>query len=212
MKIIIMGAPGAGKGTQAEHICEKYNIPAISTGNIIRKAIADKTPIGVMAKSIVDSGKLLPDDVVIGMLKDRIAEDDCAEGFLLDGFPRTLPQAEALGEMGVDIDVLLSIKVPDAEIEARMTGRRVCPECGATYHIETLRPEKDGVCDKCGSGLIIRKDDSPETVRDRLRIFHEQTEPIKGYYEKLGKLRQVDGTGAIPKVTERIFNALGDAL
>lgn len=212
MRLIIMGAPGAGKGTQAEYICKKYQIPAISTGNIIRKAIADQTPVGIMAKTIVDEGKLVPDDVVIGILKERISEDDCKEGFLLDGFPRTLPQAAALNNMGVVIDVLLSIEVPDAEIESRMTGRRVCPECGATYHIETLRPVKDGVCDKCGNGLIIRKDDSPETVKDRLKIFHDQTEPIKGYYEKLGKLKCVDGTGAISKVTERIFEALGEAL
>lgn len=210
MRLIILGAPGAGKGTQAAFIFEKYNIPVISTGNIIRKAIADKTPVGVMAREYVEAGKLVPDDVVIGILKERIAEPDCKNGFLLDGFPRTLPQAEALTQMGVEIDRLLSIEVPDEEIEKRMTGRRVCPDCGATYHIQTLRPQKDGVCDKCGHELIIRKDDAPETVKDRLKVFHDQTEPIKGFYEKLGKLISVEGTGSVAEVTERVLRALED--
>ena len=212
MRLIILGAPGAGKGTQAEFICKKYNIPAVSTGNMIRKAIADGTPIGVMAKGFVESGKLVTDDVVIGILKERIAEDDCKGGFLLDGFPRTLPQAEALTEMGVEIDLLLSVEVSDAEIESRMTGRRVCPDCGATYHVQTLKPAKEGMCDKCGKDLIIRKDDAPETVKDRLKVFHDQTEPIKGFYEKLGKLVEVDGTGEVSEVTKRVFAALERAV
>ena len=212
MRLIILGAPGAGKGTQAEFICKKYNVPAVSTGNMIRKAIVDGTPIGIMAKGFVESGKLVTDDVVIGILKERIAEDDCKGGFLLDGFPRTLPQAEALTEMGVEIDLLLSVEVSDAEIESRMTGRRVCPDCGATYHVQTLKPVKEGICDKCGKDLIIRKDDAPETVKDRLKVFHDQTEPIKGFYEKLGKLVEVDGTGEVSEVTKRVFAALERAV
>jgi adenylate kinase len=208
-----MGAPGAGKGTQAEFICAEHKIPAISTGNIIRKAIADQTPVGIMAKSIVDEGKLLPDDVVIRILRERIAEDDCRNGFLLDGFPRTLAQAVALNEMGVDIDILLSIDATDEEIESRLTGRRVCPQCGATYHIETIRPAKEGICDKCGSELIRRKDDSPETVRERLKIYHEQTEPIKDFYKKLGKLKSVFSTSGddnLPRVRREISEILGE--
>ena len=208
MKIILLGAPGAGKGTQAEKICERLNIPTVSTGNIIREAIKTGTEMGKKAKEHTESGKLVPDDVVIGIIKERLAEDDCKNGFILDGFPRTIPQAEALDAMGIDIDCVLSIEVPDETIVSRMSGRRVCG-CGATYHIEHKKPKNEGKCDVCGGELYCRKDDQPETVSERLRIYHEQTEPLKGYYEKSGKLKTVNGQHRVEDTTALVFAALG---
>ena len=208
MKLILLGAPGAGKGTQAEIICDKLSIPAISTGNIIRAALKNGTEMGLKAKSYMDEGKLVPDDVVIGIIKERLAEDDCQNGFILDGFPRTIPQAEALDKMGVDIDCVLSIEVPDEKIVARMSGRRVCAACGASYHLEYKKSKTEGVCDLCGGALSIRKDDEPATVLDRLQVYHEQTEPLKGYYEKTGKLRTVEGQEEVADTTKLVFAAL----
>lgn len=210
MNLILLGAPGAGKGTQAEKICEKFNIPAVSTGNIIREALKNGTDMGLKAKSYIDAGKLVPDDVVIGIIKERLAEDDCANGFILDGFPRTIPQAEALDSMGIIIDKVVDIEVPDEKITARLSGRRVCLKCGATYHLEYKKPSKEGVCDVCGDELVQRKDDKPETVLDRLNVYHEQTEPLKDYYSKTGKLVIVEGQEEVKDTTALVFKALED--
>jgi len=210
MNIILLGAPGAGKGTQAEKICEKLSIPAISTGNILREAMADGTEMGVKAKAFIDAGKLVPDEVVIGIIDDRLKKDDCKNGFILDGFPRTIPQAEALDKMGVRIDRVIEIHVPDEKIAARLSGRRVCLKCGATYHTEYKKPKADGVCDACGEKLVQRKDDMPETVLDRLKTYHEQTEPLKGYYEKKGILFVVEGQEEVADTTALTFKALED--
>lgn len=209
MNLILLGAPGAGKGTQAEKICEKLSIPTISTGNIIRAALKNGTEMGKKAQKFIDAGQLVPDDVVIGIIKERLFEDDCKAGFILDGFPRTIPQAEALDEMGIKIDCVLSIEVPDEKIVARMSGRRVCPACGASYHTEYKKPEKDGICSLCGAELVIRKDDEPATVLDRLNVYHEQTEPLKDYYAKTGKLRTVIGQEEVADTTKLTFSALG---
>jgi adenylate kinase len=208
MNLILLGAPGAGKGTQAEIICEKFGIPSVSTGNIIRESVKNGTEMGLKAKSYMDSGELVPDEVVIGIIKERLAQDDCKNGFILDGFPRTIPQAEALDAMGVQIDRVVSIEVPDEKIAARMSGRRVCSKCGASYHTEFKKPIKDGVCDSCSAELIQRKDDAPETVIERLRVYHEQTEPLKGYYEKAGKLRLVEGQEKVADTTALTLAAL----
>ena len=210
MKLIFLGAPGAGKGTQAEIIAGKLNIPTISTGNIIREALANGTEMGLKAKSFIEAGKLVPDDVVIGIIKERLAEDDCNGGFILDGFPRTIPQAEALDNMGIIIDKVVDIDVPDENIVNRMSGRRVCKACGSSYHIENKKPKVEGVCDACGGELQIRKDDAPETVLDRLNVYHEQTEPLKDFYAKCGKLRSVEGTAPITEITEAILKVLED--
>ena len=210
MKLIFLGAPGAGKGTQAEIIAGKLNIPTISTGNIIREALANGTEMGLKAKSFIEAGKLVPDDVVIGIIKERLADEDCNNGFILDGFPRTIPQAEALDNMGIIIDKVVDIDVPDENIVNRMSGRRVCKACGSSYHIENKKPKVEGVCDNCGGELQIRKDDAPETVLDRLNVYHEQTEPLKDYYAKCGKLRSVTGTAPITEITEAILKVLED--
>ncbi len=210
MKLILLGAPGAGKGTQAEKICEKLSIPAISTGNIIREALKNGTQMGLKAKSFIDAGQLVPDEVVIGIIKDRLAQNDCANGFILDGFPRTIPQAEALDEMGVEIDKVIDIEVPDEKITDRMAGRRVCKECGASYHLLYKKPEKEGVCNLCGGELVQRKDDHPDTVLDRLKVYHEQTEPLKDFYAKKGKLRIVEGQEKVEDTTAATFRALED--
>lgn len=208
MKIIFLGAPGAGKGTQAENVEKKYHIPAISTGNIIREAIRNGTEMGLAAKVYTDAGQLVPDDVVIGMIKERLAKDDCKGGFILDGFPRTVPQAEALDRMGVDIDMVISIEVADEAIVERMSGRRVCPACGASYHI-AYKPTADGVhCNACGAEVAIRADDKPEVVLDRLRVYHEQTEPLKDFYRGKGKLRTVIGQIEVADTTRLTFEAI----
>ena len=210
MKLIFLGAPGAGKGTQAEIIAGKLNIPTISTGNIIREALANVTEMGLKAKSFIEAGKLVPDDVVIGIIKERLANEDCNNGFILDGFPRTIPQAEALDNMGIIIDKVVDIDVPDENIVNRMSGRRVCKACGSSYHIENKKPKVEGVCDACGGELQIRKDDAPETVLDRLNVYHEQTEPLKDFYARCGKLRSVEGTAPITEITEAILKVLED--
>ena len=208
--MILLGAPGAGKGTQAEIISEKYNIPTISTGNIIRAALKNGTEMGLKAKSYIDAGELVPDDVVIGIIKERLAKDDCANGFILDGFPRTIPQAEALDAMGVIIDKVIDIEVPDEKIAARMSGRRVCKDCGSSYHLEYKAPKAEGVCDACEGELIQRKDDAPETVLDRLAVYHKQTEPLKDYYSKKGILRIVEGQEEIADTSALTLKALED--
>ena len=210
MKLILLGAPGAGKGTQAEKICEKYNIPSISTGNIIRAALKNGTEMGLKAKSYMDAGQLVPDDVVIGIIKDRLKEKDCQNGFILDGFPRTIPQAQALVDMGVDIDKVIDIEVPDEAITARLSGRRVCSKCADSYHVLYKKPKVEGVCDACGGELIQRKDDAPETVQARLVEYHEMTEPLKGFYENLGKLKVVEGQEDVADTTKLVFAALED--
>ncbi len=210
MKLILLGAPGAGKGTQAEVICERLAIPAISTGNIIREALKSGTEMGLRAKSYMEEGKLVPDEVVIGIIQDRLQQDDCKNGFILDGFPRTIPQAEALDKMGVAIDKVIDLEVSDEAIVERMSGRRVCENCGASYHILYKKPEVEGKCGKCGGALIQRKDDHPDTVRERLRVYHEQTEPLKSYYEKQGKLRVVQGQDAVEETTRLTLAALED--
>ncbi|MEE1263225.1 adenylate kinase, partial [Ruminococcus sp.] len=188
MNIIMLGAPGAGKGTQAAVLCEHFGIPTISTGNMIREALKNGTEMGLKAKSYMDDGKLVPDEVVIGIVKERLSEDDCKKGFILDGFPRTIPQAEALDAMGVEIQYVINIDVADETITRRMSGRRVCENCGRPYHIESLKPQKDGVCDDCGGTLVQRKDDHPDTVLARLTVYHQETEPLVAFYEKQGKL------------------------
>ena len=193
MKLILLGAPGAGKGTQAEIISEKLHIPTISTGNILREAIKNGTETGMKAKSFMDAGKLVPDDVIIGIVSERVAQPDCENGFILDGVPRTIPQAEALEAAGIHFDRVISIEIEDPVIEARMTGRRVCGSCGASFHITAHPPKVDGVCDVCGKELVIRKDDAPETVKNRLKVFHAETEPLKDFYAKLGVLKLVEG-------------------
>lgn len=210
MNLILLGAPGAGKGTQAEVICNHLSIPAISTGNIIREALSKGTEMGLKAKSFIDAGQLVPDDVVIGIIKERLAKDDCKNGFILDGFPRTIPQAEALDNMGIVIDKVIDIEVPDEKIVTRMSGRRVCSKCGASFHLEYRKPAKEGICDVCGGELIQRKDDHPDTVLDRLKVYHEQTEPLKGYYEKAGLLTIVEGQEDVADTTALTLKALED--
>ena len=210
MKLILLGAPGAGKGTQAEIIASKLAIPTISTGNILREAIKNGTPTGLKAKDFMDRGMLVPDEVIIGIVRERLAQPDCANGYILDGVPRTIPQAQALLDQGVEIDRVVSIEIADEVIEARMTGRRVCGSCGASYHIAANPPQKEGICNVCGSELVIRKDDKPETVRHRLEVYHNETEALKGFYEKLGKLRLVEGNQPIEDATRDILAALGD--
>ena len=193
MNLIMLGAPGAGKGTQAEKISEKYAIPTISTGEILRNAISEGTELGKTAKSYIDAGQLVPNEIVIGIIRDFLKQDSCKNGFILDGFPRSIPQAEALDAMGVKIDAVVSIEVADEKIVERLSGRRVCPTCGASYHILYKPSEKEGVCTKCGADLIIRKDDNPDTVLARLHTYHEQTEPLKSYYANKGILIEIEG-------------------
>lgn len=209
MKLILLGAPGAGKGTQAEIIASKLSIPTISTGNILREAIRNGTKTGLEAKRYMDEGKLVPDDVIIGIVADRVAQPDCAGGYILDGMPRTIPQAQALEDRGIHFDHVISIEIADEVIEKRMTGRRVCSNCGASYHIVANPPKKDGICDACGSELIVRKDDAPETVRKRLQVYHASTEVLKDFYGKLGRLRTVNGSQSIEGANEDILKAIG---
>ena len=205
MNIILLGAPGAGKGTQAAVICEKLNIPTISTGNIIREALKNGTEMGLKAKSYMDAGKLVTDEVVIGIVKERLAQDDCANGFILDGFPRTIPQAEALDAMGVVIDKVIDIEVADEVIVNRLSGRRVCEKCGRPYHLESLKPKAEGICDDCGGTLVQRKDDSIETVKARLDIYHNETEPLKDYYAKQNKLVVVEGQDTVEDTSKLVL-------
>ena len=207
MNLILMGAPGAGKGTQSEKISEKYNIPAIATGDILRGAIKAGTELGKAAKSYIDAGQLVPDAVVIGIIKEYLASDACKNGFILDGFPRSIPQAEALDEMGVKIDVVLSIEVADEKIVERMSGRRVC-SCGASYHVLYNPPKAENICDKCGAELYVRADDAAETVKNRLATFHAQTEPLKDYYAKKGILVTVEGQEEVADTTALVYRAL----
>ena len=208
MNLILLGAPGAGKGTQAEILVEKLGIPAISTGNMLREAMANGTPVGKQAKHYMDNGLLVPDEVILGIVAERVAQPDCAKGFILDGVPRTLAQAEALEAKNVRIDHVVSIEIDDSVIEGRMTGRRVCSKCGASYHIVANPPKSEGVCDSCGSELIIRKDDAPETVRRRLEVYHAETEVLKEFYQKLGKLRIVEGNQPIEDANRDILKAI----
>ncbi|MBQ7353682.1 MAG: adenylate kinase [Clostridia bacterium] len=212
LKMIFLGAPGAGKGTQSDIVAEKYGIPTISTGVMIREAIKNDTELGRTAKAYAESGKLAPDEVVIGIIGERLSKDDCKNGFILDGFPRTVPQAEALDKMGVEINCVVSIEVADEKIVTRMSGRRACPKCGATYHI-VYNPSKDGEkCEKCGEALSIRKDDAPEVVLDRLHIYHEQTEPLKDFYGKKGVLALVEGQEKVEDTTALTLSAIENAV
>ena len=210
LKMIFLGAPGAGKGTQSDIVSEKYSIPTISTGAMIREAIKNNTEMGKAAKSYTEKGALVPDEVVIGIIKDRLKDDDCKNGFILDGFPRTIPQAQALVDMGIDIDKVIDIEVPDEKITKRMSGRRVCSKCANSYHMEYKKPKVEGICDACGGELVQRKDDARETVQARLVEQHEMTEPLKGFYEKLGKLRSVEGQEEVDDTTKLVFAALED--
>lgn len=208
MNMIFLGAPGAGKGTQAEVVCKELNIPAISTGNMLREAVKNGTEAGLKAKSFMDAGELVPDDVVIGILKDRIAQPDAQNGFILDGFPRTVEQAEALDKMGVQIDKVVEIAVSDEAITARMSGRRVCEGCGNSYHIEYKPTKVEGICDSCGAKVVQRIDDKPETVQARLKTYHEKTAPLKDYYAKRGKLVTVEGQNEIAETSRLTLAAI----
>ncbi len=208
MNLILLGAPGAGKGTQAEVICNKLSIPAISTGNMIRAALKSGSELGKKVQSYMDAGELVPDEVVIAIIRERLAEPDCEGGFVLDGFPRTIAQAEALDKMGIKIDRVIDIDVSDDRIIARMSGRRVCEKCGASYHLLYKQPKQEGTCDACAGTLVQRKDDHPDTVAQRLRVYHEQTEPLKEYYAKQNKLRVVEGQEDVADTTKLTLEAL----
>ena len=208
MKIIFLGAPGAGKGTQAEVVSEKLAIPTISTGNIIREALKNGTEMGLKAKSFIEAGQLVPDEVVIGIIRERLAKEDCQNGFILDGFPRTVPQAQALEDMGVLIHKVVDFEVEDEEVMKRLGGRRVCEGCGASYHMDHKPPKVEGVCDRCGAKVVTRKDDAPETIRDRLKVYHDQTEPLKAFYAAKGLLAEIAG-GSIEENTSLTLKALG---
>ena len=208
MKLILLGAPGAGKGTQAEIISKKLNIPTISTGNILRAAVKNGTPVGLKAKEYMDAGKLVPDEVIIGVITERLAEADCKDGFILDGVPRTIAQAEALESAGIQFDHVISLEVSDEEVEQRMTGRRTCLACGATYHVVANPPKKEGICDQCGKELTIRKDDKPETVKARLATYHKETEPLKDFYAQRGVLKSIQNQPTIEATNAVIMEVL----
>ena len=210
MNLILLGAPGAGKGTQAELLVEKLGIPSISTGNMLREAMANGSELGKQVKTYMDGGLLVPDELILGIVAERVAQPDCKNGFILDGVPRTLAQAEALDARGIRIDHVVSIEIDDAVIEGRMTGRRVCTKCGATYHTTVNPPKTEGICDNCGEPVVIRKDDAPETVRNRLKIYHEATEVLKDYYAAQNKLRLVEGNQPIQDAYYDILRALGE--
>ena len=209
MKLILLGAPGAGKGTYAEMLKNKLGIPTISTGNILRAAVKNGTPVGLQAKEYIDHGKLVPDDVIIGIINERLQEADCANGYILDGVPRTIAQAEALENSGIVFDDVISIEISDEVIMDRMNGRRVCEHCGASYHLVAVPPKTAGVCDKCGGNLIQRHDDKPETVKARLEIYHKETEPLKDFYAKRGLLRSVENQPTVAETSQAILRALG---
>ena len=213
MKIIMLGAPGAGKGTQAKMIAEKYSIPHVSTGDIFRANIKNGTELGKQAKEYMDAGKLVPDELTVKILLDRVAQDDCKNGYVLDGFPRTIPQAEvledALNKLGDKIDYAVNVDVPDENIVRRMSGRRACLKCGSTYHIEHIPPKQEGICDTCGSELVLRDDDKPETVLNRLKVYHDQTQPLIDFYTERNVLKTVDGTRDMKDVFADIISILG---
>lgn len=209
MKLILLGAPGAGKGTQAAILCEKLGIPTISTGNILRAAIKNGTPTGLKAKSFMDAGKLVPDEVIIGIITERVAEEDCAGGYILDGVPRTIAQAEAMEKAGIVFDAVVSIEISDETIMERMSGRRVCESCGSSYHLVAVPPKVAGVCDKCGGKLVQRKDDAPETVKARLEVYHKETEPLKDFYAQRGLLKTVENQPSVAETSEAILRVLG---
>ena len=207
--LFLLGAPGAGKGTQAERLCKELNVPTISTGNILRAAIKNGTPTGLKAKSFMDAGRLVPDDVIIGIITERLAEADCRDGYILDGVPRTIAQAEAMEKAGITFDAVISIEIADEAIMDRMSGRRVCESCGASYHLVAVPPKQEGVCDKCGGKLVQRKDDEPETVKARLEVYHRETEPLKDFYAKRGLLRPVENQPSVEETSRAILRALG---
>ena len=209
MKLILLGAPGAGKGTQAEILCKKLGIPTISTGNILRAAIKEGTPTGLKAKSYIDAGKLVPDEVIIGIVHERLAQDDCKSGYILDGVPRTIAQAEALEKAGIGFDAVVSLEISEEEILRRMSGRRVCEACGSSYNVVAIPPRVEGICDNCGGKLIQRKDDTPETVRERLKVYHTETEPLVDFYAARGLLRPVRSDDTKEGTTQAILAALG---
>ncbi|MCD7928942.1 MAG: adenylate kinase [Clostridiales bacterium] len=209
MKLILLGAPGAGKGTQAEFISKRLNIPTISTGNMLRSAVQNGTPVGRKAKEYMDAGQLVPDEVIIGIVQERLAQPDCQQGYILDGVPRTIAQAEALEAAGIHFDAVLSLEISDETIVTRMSGRRSCPNCGATYHIVSAPPKEEGKCDKCAAKLLQREDDKPETVLSRLKVYHEQTEPLKDFYAAKGNLKSAENQDTIEETTKVVFAALG---
>ena len=208
MKLILLGAPGAGKGTQADILCKELDIPTISTGNILRAAIKNGTPTGMKAKAYMDEGKLVPDDVIIGIITERVAEEDCKNGYILDGVPRTIAQAEALEKAGIVFDDVVSIEISDEVIMERMSGRRVCEHCGASYHLVAVPPKQEGICDKCGGQLVQRKDDAPGTVKARLEVYHQETEPLKAFYAQRGLLKSVENQPTVSATTDAILRAL----
>ena len=209
MKLILLGAPGAGKGTQADILCKELDIPTISTGNILRTAIKNGTPTGMKAKAYMDEGKLVPDDVIIGIITERVAEEDCKNGYILDGVPRTIAQAEALEKAGIKFYDVISIEISDEVIMERMSGRRVCEHCGASYHLVAVPPKQEGICDKCGGKLVQRKDDAPETVKARLEVYHKETEPLKAFYAQRGLLKSVENQATVAETSQAILHALG---
>ena len=209
MKLILLGAPGASKGTQADILCKELDIPTISTGNILRAAIKNGTPTGMKAKAFMDEGKLVPDDVIIGIITERVAEEDCKNGYILDGVPRTIAQAEAMEKAGIVFDDVVSIEISDEVIMERMGGRRVCEHCGASYHLVAVPPKQEGVCDKCGGKLVQRKDDAPETVKARLEVYHKETEPLKAFYAQRGLLKSVENQPTVEETSQAILHVLG---
>lgn len=209
MKLILLGAPGAGKGTQADILKKKLNVPTISTGNILRAAVKNGTPTGLRAKEYMDAGRLVPDEVIIGIIQERLQESDCANGYILDGVPRTIAQAEALEKAGITFDAVISIEISDETIMERMSGRRVCESCGASYHVVAVPPKQEGVCDKCGGKLVQRKDDAPETVKARLEVYHKETEPLKDFYAQRGLLKPVENQPSVEETSRAILHALG---
>lgn len=208
MKLILLGAPGAGKGTQAEILRDRLGIPTISTGNILRAAVKNGTPTGLKAKAFMDAGQLVPDEVIIGIISERLQEDDCKNGYILDGVPRTIAQAEALEKAGILFDAVVSIEISDETIMNRMSGRRVCEACGASYHVVAVPPKQEGVCDRCGGKLVQRKDDAPETVKSRLDVYHQETEPLKDFYAKRNLLKMVENQSTVEATTAAILKVL----
>ena len=209
MKLVMLGPPGAGKGTQADILSHKLGIPSISTGEILRDAVKRETPVGLRARALIDAGSLVSDEVIISIITERLSMPDCRAGYIFDGAPRTIAQAAALDERGVGIDAVVLIEISDARIEERLTGRRFCPDCGTAYHTESIPPKKEGVCDACGAALVMRKDDDPETVKNRLKTYHYETEPLKAYYSRQGKLKTVEGAAEISETAAAILKALG---